>query len=176
MKPRRSEPLYRHPPAFAYSFPGVALGIAQHAIDAFIEIANQRMITMAALGGQKVLLRMSPNAQAALARAQGLVRSARALAYAEIESAWATLLSGGQLSLEARASFAIAVTTTHRSCTQAIDLLYQANGGSSVYARCPLERCFRDIHTLSQHHFTSAAIDESAGQALLGLNPPDLLY
>lgn len=176
LRPRRDEPLYRHPAAFAYPFPAVALGIARHAIDAFIEIANQRMITMASLGGQKVLLRTSPNAQTALARAEGLVRSARALAYSEIDSAWATLEAGGQLSLEARANFAIAVTTTHRNCVQAIDLLYQANGGSSVYARCPLERCFRDIHTLSQHHFTSAAIDESAGQALLGLNPRDLLY
>lgn len=173
---QRDEPLYRHPFAFAYPFPGVALGIAQHAIDAFIEIANQRMITMAALGGQKVLFRTSPHAQAALAQAEGLVRSARALAYSEIESAWATLEAGEQLSLEARANFAIAVTTTHRNCVQAIDLLYHVNGGSSVYARCPLERCFRDIHTLAQHHFTSAAIDEAAGQALLGLEAPELLF
>lgn len=72
--------------------------------------------------------------------------------------------------------FVIAVTNAHRSCVKAVDLLYKANGGSSVYARCPLDRCFRDIHTVDQHHFTSVAFDEKAGRVLLGLESVDQMF
>jgi hypothetical protein len=71
----------------------------------------------------------------------------------------------------------IAVTNAHRSCVEAVDLLYKTNGGSSVYTReCSLDRCFRDIHTVNQHHFTSVALDEKAGQVLLGLEPADQMF
>jgi indole-3-acetate monooxygenase len=172
----RRGPLYAHPFNFAYVAPATALGIARHAIDAFIDIAKHREITLAALGGQKVLLRMSPHAQVAVSRAEGLVRSARSLAYEVVTEIWEALERGEALSNELRASFAAAMTNTHRSCTEAVDLLYKTNGGSSVYARCPLDRCFRDIHTVSQHHFTSVAFDEKAGQVLLGLEPADQMF
>jgi len=176
ISPTRSGPLYAHPLTFAYVTPAVALGIGQHTIDAFIEIANRREITLAALGGQKVLLRTSPHAQVAVSQAEGMVQSARSLVYDVVDEIWATLVRGEPLSENLRASFAIAMTHTHRSCTQAVDLLYKANGGSSVYTRCPLDRCFRDIHTISQHHFTSVAFDEKAGQVMLELQPADQMF
>jgi alkylation response protein AidB-like acyl-CoA dehydrogenase len=172
----RRGPLYVHPGPAAYVLPAVALGIARHAIDAFIDIANHREITLAALGGRKVLLRTSPHAQVAVSRAEGLVRSARSLVYQAADEIWSTLTRCERLSPHLRAGFVVAVTNTHRSCVKAVDLLYKANGGSSVYARCPLDRCFRDIHTVSQHHFTSAAFDEKAGQVLLGLDTPDQMF
>src|SRR3984957_15705552 len=80
------------------------------------------------------------------------------------------------LSQGMRARFAPATTNAHRSCTKAVDFLYKASGGASVYARWPLDRCFRDIHTISQHHFTSVAFDEKAGQVMLGLPPADQMF
>jgi indole-3-acetate monooxygenase len=174
--PTRSGPLYAHPLTFAYVTPAVALGIGQHTIDAFIEIANRREITLAALGGQKVLLRTSPHAQVAISQAEGLVRSARSFVYEVVDEIWLALVKGEALPLDLRASFAAATTNAHRSCSAAVDLLYKINGGSSVYARCPLDRCFRDIHTISQHHFTSVAFDEKAGQVMLGLEPADQMF
>jgi indole-3-acetate monooxygenase len=169
-------PLYDHPYTFAYVASATALGIARHAIDAFIEIATHREITIAALEGQKVLLRMSPHVQVAVAQAEGLVRSARSLVYEVVSEIWATLVRGEPLSQQLRANFVVAQTNAHRSCTQAVDLLYRTNGGSSVYARCPLDRCFRNMHTINQHHFTSLAFDEKAGQVLLGLEPADQMF
>ncbi len=176
MRSHRDGPLYVHPGPAWYVLPAVALGIARHAIDSFIDIANHREITLAALGGQKVLLRMSPHAQVAVSQAAGLVRSARSLVYEVANEVWATLMRGEQLSPELRAGFVIAATHTNRSCVEAVDLLYETNGGSSVYARCSLDRCFRDIHTVGQHHFTSVAFDEKAGQVLLGLEPADQMF
>jgi alkylation response protein AidB-like acyl-CoA dehydrogenase len=49
--------------AGATAHAGVALGVARAAIDAFIEIANRREITIAALAGQRVLLRTATSAQ-----------------------------------------------------------------------------------------------------------------
>ena len=70
VRPFRRGPLYQHPLTFAYGAPATALGIARHAIEAFIDIANHREITLAALGGQKVLLRRSPHGQVAISRAK----------------------------------------------------------------------------------------------------------
>jgi indole-3-acetate monooxygenase len=172
----RPGPLYAFPLTFIYLFPAVALGVARAAIDAFAEIANRREITVAALGGQRVLLRSAAYAQAAMSRAEGLVRSSRSHVYEVMREIWATLVRGEPLSAQMRASYAIAVTNAHRSCSKAVDLLYKSNGGSSVYARGPLDRCFRDIHTISQHHLASVTFDEKAGQVLLGLEPVDQLF
>jgi crotonobetainyl-CoA:carnitine CoA-transferase CaiB-like acyl-CoA transferase len=58
------------------------------------------------------------------------------------------------------------MTNTHTSCTEAVNLPYKTNGGSWVYAECPLDRCFRDVHIVIQHHFTLVAFDEN--EAVIG--------
>jgi alkylation response protein AidB-like acyl-CoA dehydrogenase len=176
IRSHRSGPLYVHPGPAAYVLPAVALGIARHAIEAFVTIANHREISIAALSGKRVLLRESPHAQVAVAQADGLVRSARSFVYDVASEVWDALTRDSALSKELRATFVIAMTNAHRSCVKAVDLLYKANGGSSVYARCPLDRCFRDIHTVDQHHFTSVAFDEKAGRVILGLEQVDELF
>jgi indole-3-acetate monooxygenase len=174
--PRRSGPIYAFPLLAGYLLPSVALGVARAAIDAFIDIASHRKITIAGLGGQQALLRTSPHAQVAIASAEGLVKSARSLVFEVIGEIWETLVRGALPSPNLRASYQIANTNAHRSCTAAVDLLYKVNGGSSVYARGPLDRCFRDIHTINQHNATSLAMDEKAGQVLLGLEPADQMF
>jgi alkylation response protein AidB-like acyl-CoA dehydrogenase len=174
--PRRSGPIYAFPLLAGYLLPGVALGVARAAIDAFIDIASHRKITTAALGGQQALLRTSSHAQVAISRAEGLVRSARCLVFEVIGEIWETLVRGDSPSSNLRAAYQVANTNAHRNCTAAVDLLYNVNGGSSVYARGPLDRCFRDIHTINQHNGTSLAMDEKAGQVLLGLEPVDQMF
>jgi indole-3-acetate monooxygenase len=176
IRSHRSGPLYVHPGPAAYVLPAVALGIARHAVDAFVTIASHREISAAALFGRKALLRESVHAQVAVAQAEGLVRSAGGFVYDAANEVWDALTRNKKLSPELRAMFVIAVTNAHRSCVKAVDLLYKANGGSSVYARCPLDRCFRDIHTVDQHHFTSVGFDEKAGRVLLGLESVDQMF
>jgi indole-3-acetate monooxygenase len=48
--------------------------------------------------------------------------------------------------------------------------MYQAGGGTSIYARSPLDRIFRDAHTVHQHITNSPKVFEVAGQLLLGID------
>jgi hypothetical protein len=50
-----------------------------------------------------------------------------------------------------------------------VDLMYAAAGGSSLYARSPLQRHFRDIHTATQHMMVAQPTWELSAKALLGI-------
>jgi hypothetical protein len=53
--------------------------------------------------------------------------------------------------------------------TEAVDLLFDAAGGSSVYSSSRLEHCFRDVHMVTHHIMVSPSNIEMVGQYLLGL-------
>jgi hypothetical protein len=50
-----------------------------------------------------------------------------------------------------------------------VDTCYELGGGSSIYARSPLQRRFRDMHTATQHMLISPSTWELTGRLLLGL-------
>ncbi len=52
--------------------------------------------------------------------------------------------------------------------TPTIDLAYETGGGSSVFAANPLQRCFRDVHTATQHLMVSPRVLETVGRIRLG--------
>ncbi|HEY5170457.1 MAG TPA: hypothetical protein VIK54_01900, partial [Acidimicrobiia bacterium] len=54
---------------------------------------------------------------------------------------------------------------------QAIDLLHDAAGMNAVARDTVLDRCWRDVHTMTQHIILSPARFEIAGRVLLGLDP-----
>ncbi len=55
--------------------------------------------------------------------------------------------------------------------TRAADLLHDAAGMNAVARDTVLERCWRDLHTMTQHIILSPARYEIAGRVLLGLDP-----
>ena len=57
-------------------------------------------------------------------------------------------------------------------CTEAVERLFIASGGASIYEGNPLQRYWRDLHTINAHRvldWDDAA--ESFGRAALGLPP-----
>jgi hypothetical protein len=92
-------PVYRYVlyASFALPIGAVALGIAQGAIDAGLELAQSM-----APGGRTELLREQPMFQVRLAEAVALVRSARAWLHTVVQQTWESLLAVGEVSFDAR--------------------------------------------------------------------------
>lgn len=73
--------------------------------------------------------------------------------------------------MPARAQVRLANWHTVTSATQAVDLVYLTGGATSLYATCPLERAFRDVHAMTQHIGVHPRTLETAGRVLFGLAP-----
>jgi alkylation response protein AidB-like acyl-CoA dehydrogenase len=168
---RRPGPLYSFPTLFGYKLPGITLGVARAAIDAFIEAARSKFVTSGMLTGRKTLLCDEPHVQSAIGHAEALLGGARSYIYAQLDDIWNTLVAGDRLTIQQRARYRLAVAQGHQSCLDAVELIYKAYGGAAVYASGPLDRALRDLHTINQHTMNSPKIYETAGRVLMGLDP-----
>ena len=146
----------------------MALGIARSAIDALIELA----------GGKRHERTSQPlsedrGAQTRLSQAEALVGSARLLLYDTVERIWHDVIAGREITMDARARVRLASWHAVASACQAVDLVYLSGGATSLYASCPLERAFRDVHAITQHIGVHPRGLETTGRVLFGL-PPDV--
>lgn len=165
-RPWAEGPLYAFPMygLLALGVAAVGLGIARAAIDEIIQLAQVKTPT-----GSRRQLAERAAAQAGIAEAEALLQSSRAYLFASIEAAWTAAEHGRQLSVADRASLRLAATHAARSCTRAVDICYDLGGGSSIYETSPLQRHFRDIHTLTQHVMVGQPTYEVTGRVMLGL-------
>jgi len=164
--PAQSGPLFAFRGLYLSAAAGLALGVGRAAIEALVELAAVKVPNRAT-----TLLRERGPVQAQVAQAEALVGSARAFACEVLADLWRTLRAGDEPSARQRARYRLAITHAMQAATQAVDLMYGAAGGSAVYTSCPLERQFRDIHTLAQHASLAPTTLEPAGRLLLGLEP-----
>jgi indole-3-acetate monooxygenase len=172
--PRARGPLYRLPRQALLDnmMAALPLGIARTAIDTLIEIAA---------GGKRPAGTGAPLAerttiQADVARAEALYLSGRALLYDSVAQSWEAAQAGRELSVREVAVLRLARTHAVQAAVHAVDLMYTDAGGAAIYTRNPLERCFRDIHTVTQHVSMNPANYEISGRVLLGLDPDRPLY
>jgi alkylation response protein AidB-like acyl-CoA dehydrogenase len=161
-------PLYRYPFYGTVGVPlgAVALGIAQGAIDACMELAHSKRSA-----GTTELLRDRPPFHVRLAEAVALVRSARAWLHTAVQRTWDAVLAGEPVTFAERADLLLAAANATRSAASAVDIAYTIAGGTANYRHSPLQRALRDIHALTQHVLTAPHQYESAGRMLLGLQP-----
>jgi alkylation response protein AidB-like acyl-CoA dehydrogenase len=160
------EPRYRIP-AFSRVIPGLgamALGIARTSIETLKEIAGPKTPAR-----RTQMLRDTPDAQVRVSKAESLVRAARLFLFDSIDQLWAMLLATGEVPIEARAQARLAASHAVASAVEAVDLMYIAGGASSLYASCPLERAFRDVHAMTQHIGVHPRVMQSTGRVLFGL-------
>lgn len=172
-RPLRTEPLYLWPMMFVYNVPGVTLGIARGAIATFAELAARKQTTVSMVTGNPVMLRDEVYAQTAIARAETLVGSARAYVFESMNDIWRSLVAGQRLTLKQRAVYRLAIAHAHTVCLEAVEGLYKAVGGSSVYASSPFDRPLRDLITINQHTVNSLKLQETVGKVLLGYDVRD---
>src|SRR5262249_27370633 len=130
----------------------VAVGVAQHALDALTELALTKVPT-----GMRSSLRDRPIAQVQIAQAAGAIGAARSYLFSTIHGVWQRGEVGDEFDLGVRAGARLASVTAVKLCAQAIDLVHDAAGMTAVTAGHEIERCWRDLHTLSQHAILSTS-------------------
>ena len=167
-KPVRPGTLFAAPfiTVFAMALATAPLGIARAAIDAFVELAEGKTPM-----GASSRLRDKASAQADVGKAEALLRSARAFLVSELQDIWDTVAAGKMPSIRQRAIARLAAAQAASASAQAVDLIYNAAGGTAIYETNPIERCFRDVHATTQHVGIASGNFEISGRVLLGLDP-----
>ena len=161
-----ARPLYAFPVfgLLALGIAAVTLGIARAAIDDLGELAGAKTPTYS----RRVLAERA-TVQADVARAEAVLGSARAFVFETIDEAWTHARSAGTIDVRARARLRLAATHAAMAAARTVDLMYDAGGGTVVYASSPLQRRFRDVHVAMQHVLVAPATLELVGRILLGL-------
>lgn len=144
----------------------VVLGIARHAIDALKQIAQAKVPA-----ASRSVLRERPVAQTQIAQAEGLLQAARAYFYDSNDEIWRRGEAGDTFTIQDRADARLAVVTAVKLALQATDIVAEVGGMNSTMTSSAIERCWRDIHTASQHVQLCSARFETVGRIMLGLDP-----
>ena len=166
-RPCRTGALYAFPVfgLLALGIAAVTLGIGRAAIDELVRLAGVKTPS-----GSRRRLGERAVIQAAVAEAEAVLGAGRALVFDTVATAWAAAEAEGTIDLRLRARLRLAATHAAISAARAVDLMYNAGGGTSVYATSPLQRHFRDVHAATQHVMIAPATLELVGRVLLGVD------
>lgn len=145
----------------------VALGAARGAIDILSDMAGARgSITGAANFAER------PYFQTDIAKAEALLRSARAFFYEITEEAYATLVAGDELSARQRALLRLASTNAARTGADVALAVYRLSGTTGIVSDHMIARHMQDAMIVPQHAFLADGTWQNAGRVLLGLESP----
>lgn len=163
---RENGPLYRMGNGTCYQvgFAGVACGIARGALDCFLDLAMNKIPR-----GNKSPIRDNAVVQAGLAQAEVNLRAARAYLLQSMAEIWKHLCAGSTITVEQRMTVRMASTHAIHRGREAVDFAYNAAGATAIFGTHPLERRFRDIHTVTQQLQGRASHFETVGAWMLGV-------
>jgi indole-3-acetate monooxygenase len=164
---RETGPLYRMGNGTCYQvgFAGVACGIARSALDCFIDLAKGKVVR-----GGKSPIRDNAVVQSGLAQAEVSLRAARGFVLQSMAEIWKHLCAGAMITVEQRITVRMAATHAIHKAREAVDFSYQAAGATAIFDTHPLERRFRDIHTVSQQLQGRLSHFETVGAWMLGVD------
>ncbi len=154
----------------SYNKVGVAWGLARAGIDAFVELAEGKQPRFSSRS-----LRERPRAHRAVAEAEALFRSGRALVVELLDEMWAKVQGREHITSKERALFQIACSDSVRGCIDAVNGICEAAGTTANQKGHPLERIARDIKVVGQHITVAPHNIEDAGRILLGLRPQEMM-
>jgi alkylation response protein AidB-like acyl-CoA dehydrogenase len=164
---RESGPLYRMGSGTCYQmgFAGVACGIARGALDNFVDVARNKVAR-----GTKNPLRENAVVQSNLAQAEVNLRSARGFVLQSMADTWKHLAAGATITVEQRITIRMAATNAIHKAREAVDFAYNAAGATAIFENHPLERRFRDIHTVTQQLQGQLRHFETVGAWMMGVD------
>mgnify|MGYP003667821973 FL=1 len=167
--PQLDDPIFRFPAMAlaAQVLAVVALGAAREALDwVKSDAAKKASITGAPSPGAR------PYVQADLARAEALLRSARAHFYETIEEAWDQLLTKGEVEPEVRVRLRLVASQAARDGAEAARIAFVMGGSNAMRTGHTLGRCMIDAACVAQHAFMNEGTWTAAGAAMFGEATP----
>ena len=161
-------PNYRFPTLgfLALTIAPIPLGIARRAIDELIGIAAGKTPM-----GSFNKLRDKVITQVEIAKAEAILRSARAWLYELTDELWDKAVRDVEITMHDRAMLRMACAHVAFEGARATDIAYTLGGGTSIYETSVLQRCLRDAHAATQHIMHALPNYELAGRVMLGLDP-----
>jgi alkylation response protein AidB-like acyl-CoA dehydrogenase len=163
---RREEgPLYRFTGNQLYGagFGGVAMGLAQAALDAFVALPSNKTSR-----GAGKPARENNVVQSQVAQSLARLRSSRAFLHQVLDEAWARVLAEGEQSEADRNMIRLAATWAIHQSRDVVMTLYPAAGAMAIFEHNPFERRLRDVLTVLQQAQGRQLHFETVGQFLLG--------
>ena len=172
-KPRQPGLLYAFSSSNMYScgFAGVALGIARSTLDAFIELARDKIPR-----GAKRTLRDDNVVQSQVAQSEAQLRAARAFLLGSLEQIWRDVGQSARLTLDHNTTIRLASTWAIHRAKDVVDTAYHAAGATAIFENNPFERRFRDVHTVIQQYQGRQAHFATVGQVLLCLQAEGTMF
>ena len=164
---RESGPLYRMSSHQCYQmgFAGVACGIARTALDNFVETMRNKVPR-----GARLSLRDNAVVQSNLAQAEVNLRAARGYVLQSMADTWKDLNAGATITVAQRMNIRMASTNAIHKAREAVDFAYNAAGATAIFENHPLERRFRDIHTVTQQLQGQLRHFETVGAWMMGVD------
>lgn len=164
-EPTRQGPLYAFPvlALFGAVVASVALGAAQRAMDEITELAATKVPA-----GATTPLAEQATAQRAIAQAASELASGRAFLFEAVADMWETVSASASVAPAQRARVRMAASQAVTCAARAVDAAYYLGGSSSIRDSSALQRCFRDVHAITQHLIVGQGNYDLAGRIMLG--------
>jgi indole-3-acetate monooxygenase len=141
----------------------VALGIARDAIDTLITLAKVKtpVVGTCTLATQHIT-------HDRVGRAEALLRAGRAYLYETVRDLPYSPTWDKELSDDQKAAIRLAGAHAAENAAMVVDLMFNTAGVAGIFTSSRLERCFRDVHVVTQHINVAPSNIEMVGQHLLG--------
>lgn len=167
-------PLYRVPldVTLPVTFMGPTFGTALAAYETWRESSRKRFKPYAGTVQSE-----SVAAQLRLAESYAQIEAARTLIRRDVDEVIRGLSEGHEPSTMQRARARLDIAYALKLCVEAVDRLFVASGGSSIYDQQPMQRHWRDMHAIAQHRALDwDDVAEQFARAELGLPPKGTTY
>jgi alkylation response protein AidB-like acyl-CoA dehydrogenase len=156
---------------YAASFSSVSLGIARGALEAFIELARDKIPR-----GARKTLRENNVIQSETAQCEARLRSARAFLHTTLREMWQEAEENGDFGLDKHWQLRLASTWAIQQARDVVATVYNLAGATAIFNENPFERRLRDIHAGTQQGQGRPLHFETVGQILLGLPPEGRMF
>ncbi|QOG22913.1 acyl-CoA dehydrogenase family protein [Bradyrhizobium sp. SEMIA] len=162
--PTLDAPIYRYPSVTfaAQAHAIVGIGIARSALDEVVAMAGSR----ASITGAPVMAERG-YVQLEMARAESMLRSARAFFYEATEELWKEALEDA-VNQSTTTLMRLAATNAARQSAEVCNIASVLAGSASLYTTSNLARAMCDSFVVAQHGALNEGTLQSAGRLLLG--------